>query len=165
MDPLSALGLAASVVQFVQLAASLLNGTRKLYNSSSGVSEDSERLEFIHEALRELCLRLEPGSKRMADGVRFVASGLPKDAPSLTDLASRCNRDCKQLLDVVESMKTKSRSGPRIWNSFRAALTEILKANEIEGLQKRIENYQRLMVLHLCSVSRYVIRLFGVIQT
>lgn len=154
MDPLTALGLAASVVQFVQFAASLLSETRKIYNSSSGASEDTERLEFIHGSLSDLCSKLEAGSGRKAQGVRFVASGLPKDAPSLADLALRCQEDCRKLLEVVDRMKVKARSGWKIWSSFRMAMTEVLKANEIERLQERIEKYQRLMVLHLCSVSR-----------
>ena len=154
MDPMSALGLAASVVQFVQFAASLLNGTRKIYNSSSGASEDCERLEFIHGSLSSLCSGLEASVARRAKGVRFIAPDLPKDAPSLTDLAARCKEDCKQLLEVVQRMRTKTRSGPKIWSSFRIAMIEVSKANEIERLQERIENYQRLMVLHLCAVSR-----------
>ncbi len=51
MDPLSALGIAASVVQFVQFAMAIFNGSRKIHASASGAPEDSESLENIHETL------------------------------------------------------------------------------------------------------------------
>ena len=154
MDPLSALGLAGNVVQFVQFASSLLNETRKIYHSVDGSPEDSERLEFIYGSLSDYCSKLENRSQLATNGHSIDTPGLPKDAPSLPGLAARCAEDCKELMRVVGRMKTKSRSGPKIWTSFRIALAEILNASEVERLQERIESYERLMVLHLCSVSK-----------
>ncbi|KAH6962433.1 hypothetical protein BKA56DRAFT_174743 [Ilyonectria sp. MPI-CAGE-AT-0026] len=147
MDPLSALSLAAAVVQFVQFTTDLFNGTRKIYQS--GASEKTERLEYIYETLSELSANLSSPST----GIRFVNTGLPKDTPSLTELATRCRKDCDELLAVIESIKSKSASGPRLWRSFRTAMTEVMKTGEIEQLRERIGGYQRLMVIHLCSVS------------
>lgn len=148
MDPLSALGIAAAVVQFVQFTADLFNRTRKIYQS--GASEKTDRLEYIYETLSELSAKLSSP----ATGIRFVNTGLPKDAPSLTELATRCRKYCDELLAAIENIRSKSVSGPRLWRSFRTAMMEVMKKGEIEQLQERIDSYQRLMVIHLCSVSR-----------
>lgn len=148
MDPLSALSLAAAVVQFVQFTTDLFNGTRKIYQS--GASEKTERLEYIYETLSELSANLSSP----ATGIRFVNTGLPKDTPSLKELATRCRKDCDELLAVIENIKSKSVSGPRLWRGFRTAMMEVMKTGEIEQLRERIGSYQRLMVIHLCSVSR-----------
>ncbi|RDW56684.1 hypothetical protein BP6252_14036 [Coleophoma cylindrospora] len=109
MDPLTAISLAASIVSFVQLAVSLFDGTQQIYNSASGSSDETERLEFIYTSLFSLSSKLSLGTERKAIGIRLVASGLPKDAPSLGVLATRCGKDCDELLRIVEQMKLKTR--------------------------------------------------------
>ena len=50
MEPLAALSVAGTVVQFVQFASALFTGSRKIYNSTSGGSEENERLDIFHKA-------------------------------------------------------------------------------------------------------------------
>lgn len=148
MDPVSALGLAAAVVQFVQFTASLFNGTRQIYQS--GGSERTERLEYIHGTLSKLSNEL----LSPAIGPQPGNSARSNHATSLAELATRCKRDCDELLAVFDKIKTRSASGPKLWKSFRLAIMEVMKTGEIEQLQGRIDSYQRAMVVHLCSVSR-----------
>lgn len=108
MDPLSALGVAGTVVQFVQFACALFDGTRKIYNSASGASNENERLEFIYTRLSDLSSRLGICVNQRLKSVRFVASELPKDAPSLADLAAKCREDCSQLLEGLDRMRIKN---------------------------------------------------------
>ncbi|KUJ20810.1 uncharacterized protein LY89DRAFT_705581 [Mollisia scopiformis] len=129
-------------------------GAKEIYNSASGASDENQKLEFIYTNLSDLSVGLDTSTRRKTAGVRFVASGLPRDALSLADLAAKCRQDCLQLLEIVSRIRTRASSGPKMWRSFRVALTEVLKANEIERLEERIGSYQRLMVLHLCSASK-----------
>lgn len=157
MDPLSALSLAGTIAQFVQFATGLFQGTRKIYESVSGSTEKSDSLDYIHMTLSDLLTKLNASAQQTDSRVRIVASGLPKDAPSLSVLASMCRQDCFKILGIIQKMKAEAHSGPKIWKSFRAALAESTKAHDVEQLHQRITSYQRLMVLHLCSVSKLVL--------
>jgi hypothetical protein len=154
MDPLSALGLAGNVVQFVQFATSLFKGTKQIYLSASGISDDHESLEDIYEKLLVFCTELEAGSCQAIGGDGVLTSDLQENSPSpITELASRCAQDCRQLLKSIDSLRVKSSSGPRFWRCLRVALMEVLKVGEMDKLQERITSYQRQMVLNLCSLS------------
>ena len=61
MDPLSALSIAASVVQFVDFSADLISGTYKIYNSGSAHSTEDSELQSITESLRTLNNELRQG--------------------------------------------------------------------------------------------------------
>jgi hypothetical protein len=54
MDPVSALGVAASVVQFVEFTSSLICSTYEIYQSASGCSAASVDLETITTGLQAL---------------------------------------------------------------------------------------------------------------
>ena len=58
MDPLSALGLAASIVQFLTFSKGVLDGTVELYRSVDGATSVNARLEFITRDLHQLCGKL-----------------------------------------------------------------------------------------------------------
>jgi hypothetical protein len=60
MDPITALGLAAAVVQFVDFATKLTNGTRQVYVSGSGATAGNADLELCASELEKLCVRLTP---------------------------------------------------------------------------------------------------------
>ncbi|KAK3381250.1 hypothetical protein B0H63DRAFT_545803 [Podospora didyma] len=148
MDPLSALSLATSVVQFVQFATSLLNGTRKIYNSSSDTSKERDRIEFVHEKLSSHLQTDAPSLPDLVD---------QNDPLTLADLASRCREDCKRLVDVVERIRMNTRLAPKIWGRFCVAVAEILRVGELERLHKRVEGYQSLMIFHVFSALSEVI--------
>jgi len=58
MDPLTAIGLAGSVVQFVSFACNLVSKTKEIHGSSAGVTKDGESLEVVYSQLLGLSLGL-----------------------------------------------------------------------------------------------------------
>ncbi|KAI1420431.1 hypothetical protein F5Y12DRAFT_773072 [Xylaria sp. FL1777] len=156
MDPLSALSLAGTVVQFVQFAVSLINGAKRIY--VTGHSIETETLDGIYRLLSGFSsdlgtqcgghLQPFPGNLQLLANRRAVALG---------SLAARCKQDCDHLLAIVNRLKTSSVTGPRWWASFIVALKEVAKAKEVKELQERIEGYQSQMVLHLCAISNQAV--------
>jgi hypothetical protein len=69
MEPLSALGIAAAGVQFIDFATRLLSDTVETYKSASGQTERVTSLKQVTKDLGALTSRLEE-----------KASGLRKDA-------------------------------------------------------------------------------------
>ncbi|KAI0440511.1 hypothetical protein F4803DRAFT_465700 [Xylaria telfairii] len=156
MDPLSALSLAGTVVQFVQFAASLINGTRKIY--VTGHSIETETLDGIYRLLSDfssdLGARCSGHPQPFLGDLQRLAN---RRAAALGSLATKCKHDCDQLLEIVTRLKTSSVTGPRWWASFVVALKEVAKAKEVKEIQERIEGYQGQMILHLCAISNQAI--------
>lgn len=152
MDPLSALGIAAGVIQFVQFSSAILNSAAKIYQSSQGVSHQSQHLTEIYSKLSHLSsslktkVFLDESTPNTSDFVQGCSS-------AIIQLGIGCSADCDKLLDIVSKLQLGRNSGGW-WKSFRIALKEHLKSEEISCLQKRIENYETTIMMHLCTLSR-----------
>jgi hypothetical protein len=58
MDPLTAIGLASSIVQFVDYTTKLIQGAKEIYISVSGTTEENKSLETITKEMEGLSSRL-----------------------------------------------------------------------------------------------------------
>jgi hypothetical protein len=82
MDPLSALGLAAAVVQFASFAGSILSNAAEVYSSTTCASNEVVSLEQIYLRLREFSSTLGAAYQRAAGANRpeiKVKQKLPGD--------------------------------------------------------------------------------------
>lgn len=141
MEPLSALSLAAAVVQFVQFTSGLINGTQTIHRSTVGLSEKSQAIHDIYDKLSIFSLQLQnPGAAT-------------EDA-SLVELATNCQRDCDKLVDLVGKLKANNGKKRKWWTSFQKAILELWQHDDMEELKERIAGYQGAMVLTLCTTSR-----------
>lgn len=152
MDPLSGAGLAGTVVQFVQFTANLFSVAKEIHRSASGSSEGKESLEAIYTRLSTLSTDLQkqrPGTNS-SDGTQ------PDEAvdAAMGVLAKECKADCDRLLSVLGRLSHGHGSFPKWWNSFRSALKELWKGDEIEALEARIAKHQTQLIMHLCMNSR-----------
>ena len=59
MDAVTALGLAAAVVQFVQFTGGLVSTSAKIFRSPHGAYADNLTLEAVYQKLRRLSEELE----------------------------------------------------------------------------------------------------------
>src|SRR6187402_1695249 len=69
MDPLSALSLAGTIVQFVDFTSKMLSDSRQLYQSTSGFLDAHEQIELVTADLRSVVAKLQ--------GFWSLASGEP----------------------------------------------------------------------------------------
>ena len=155
MDPLTALGLSASIVQFVNFAVGLISETKEIHASAQGCSESSATIETVYAQLRELSVGLElssqgdPKLELLERPPEFV-----KHVFAINDLARLCKEDCTRLVAIVETLKMGS-SVKSSWRSFRLALRTAWKANEISDLEQRLHYSQTTLTLHVCAITRY----------
>lgn len=156
MDPLTALGLAAGVVQFVSFAAHLISKTKAVHDSSSGQTDEVVTLEATYTRLQELSQNLETCSR--PDPTLEIVEGntdYVKNVLAIKDLSRNCEGDCQRLLKIVDKLKTSGDSHHR-WQSFRVALRTVWKGNEIAELEQRLHHTQMTLTLLVCSQTRYV---------
>ncbi|KAF3808211.1 hypothetical protein GCG54_00006828 [Colletotrichum gloeosporioides] len=134
MDPASAFGLAASIVQTITFASDLISKSRQLHHSAQrGLVENEE--------LASIARTLQSHSRRIT--IQLVGAPMGKEDVG-KDLSTLCNgvRDlCKNFIDTIEALQ-KPETATR-WDSFRQALRSVWKEQDIADLAQRLERYRR----------------------
>lgn len=156
MDPLTVLGLAAGVVQFVSFASHLIMKTKAVHDSSSGQTEEAATLETTYTRLHELstvletCSRHDPKLQILEGNTDYV-----KNVLAIKDLSRNCEDDCQRLLKIVDKLKTNGDLHHRR-NTLAVALRTVWKGNEIAELEQRLHHTQMTLTLLVCTQTRYV---------
>lgn len=157
MEPLSALGLAAGVIQFVQFAGTLVSLGHSIQRSADGSHEWGRELEGIYGRLSEFGARLEADRHQKH---QQHAGGAPQPAAAdvnvraLTDLAAQCQDLCRQLLDTVARLRVQPGSSYRTLRTFRAVLRTVWSTKIIADLETRLGRVQNVLSMHFYPVLR-----------
>jgi hypothetical protein len=154
MDPLSALSVAAAVVQFVDFGARLLSNTAENYHSSSVEIRSREDVEEISRDLATLNEEVQSKS--------HLAVGSSEKI--FVRLCQRCADVAKELAECVEVVSSQSRSG-RAFQSFFLALREGRSVDKIKSLRIRLEQIQQQMVTAAMVFMWYVSNTLSVTGT
>ncbi|TRX88400.1 hypothetical protein FHL15_010713 [Xylaria flabelliformis] len=156
MDPLTALGLAAGVVQFVSFASHLISRTKEIHGSASGQAKETLTLEKTYTTLQDLSLRLETSSKRNPKlEIVEKKTDFIKHVFAINDLSRTCESDCRRLLEIVSKLKAVEGESHRRWQTFKVALKTVWKGNEIIELENRLQHTQMTLTLHVCSLANF----------
>ncbi|KAI0543738.1 hypothetical protein F4679DRAFT_567594 [Xylaria curta] len=156
MDPLTAVGLAAGVVQFVSFASHLISRTKEIHESASGQAKETLTIEKTYTTLQDFCWRLEASSQRhpqleMLEGrTDFV-----KHIFAINDLSRTCESDCRKLLEIISKLKAIGGESHRRWQTFKVALKTVWKGNEIVELENRLQHTQMTLTLHVCFLANF----------
>lgn len=145
MDPVTTLGVAAAVLQFIQFSSGLFRGVYSIYKVSRGSSPQENSLDTIHGRLQDISSNLSGPAQR--------PDHISRNETRLYDLAKSCHGDCNVLIVRIEKLRGKS--GPRaVWSSFREALKESFNTREdsLRQLHERVIQYESSMTLHICAV-------------
>ena len=161
MDPLTAIGLAANVVQFVSFASELLSKSNEIYNSAKGCSSKVFTLETIYEQLQNLSSSLELSSRKDSNLLLVErTSDFVKHVFAINELSRSCKEDCDRLLKVLCELQGGGGSKNR-WRCFKLTLKTIWKGSEISDLEQRLHYTQTTLTLQICSLMRYQRRVFS----
>ncbi|KAM0435131.1 hypothetical protein ACHAPT_003221 [Fusarium lateritium] len=134
MEPLAAVALAGNVLQFIEFVGRLLKDASKIYVSASGLTP-----EDLH--IQDICGKLGSFSVQLQS---MPSSPNAHSDKHLRDCAAACKKDCDDLFNIMMAVAAKGNSRT-YWKSFSAALSQRLKAGEIQGLRNRIEKSQHFI--------------------
>ena len=105
MDPLSAIGFAGNICQFVDFSSKLMSEARQAYKSAAGASRENIELESITKDLSELAQKLVMDSTsdlgRIAGMCKDVADELLQTVQKLKVTPRSC-RKCRSFVHAVE---------------------------------------------------------------
>jgi hypothetical protein len=159
MDPISAMGCAASVIQFVDFGRKLVSGSLEIYRSADGMSAEHVSIGDISKGLSELIIPLRARSDTRLDHVRNANKNRSKEKLSVAE--KELNRICKDCDDVAQQLlqeldKIRLHGRHRKWRSFRHALGNMWNQSQITALEKKLERIHKQVDTTLLVCLRYV---------
>ena len=140
MDPVSALGVAAAVAQFLQFAGSLVSESQQLYKE--GALVDHIECENATKRLEGL-VREVRGSLSDLDSL----GKLSEDAQALMVICVRCNKLSEDLIAQLGELRVEGKH--RRWSSFRQALKSVCSKDKIEGITAKLASCKVELNQHL----------------
>ena len=140
MDPLSALGVAASAVQFVDFAWGLFRGARSVWSAATGSQENIKQVKDIAEKLRTINDDL------------ISSSSDPALRSDEKELCRACNTVANELIRALERLSRKSGSK---WESLAKALLEVWTKEDIDDLIRRIEFFRQQICMSIVVSFRF----------
>ncbi|KAF5679405.1 ent-kaurene oxidase [Fusarium heterosporum] len=173
MDPLSALGIAAAVVQFVDFGQRLLSETWQVYRSASGkdlelyeLSLISKDLEQISQSIRNAIDGQKSGAldgSHDADSLLLhvcgecdaIAGEINKVLPQIDESFQAQLKNGQKVLSPLSPLKAKSIS---IGDAFRRALKTIWKGTELDDLKSRFVNVRQQVMMAVTMSMWYTSR-------
>lgn len=143
MDPLSAVGLASSVVQLITFSTGIISKTREIHRSAAGSLVENVELETIARTLHSQSRRLAAQTSKD----RFP-SGTSKE---IVACCEQVRKSSQELINTVEGLRGDAASSR--WKSFYQALKSVWKEQDIVDYLRRLEMHRRqidsLLLMHL----------------
>lgn len=136
LEALAAIGLASSIVQFVDFTARLFAKTNELSRSLDGTDKESLDLKSTAEVL-----------SRIGEGLATTFDTGSQDETDLLLLADGCKGVVDELLTVLE--KLRNHSNRNRWQNFRQALRYMWAQDKLETMSRRVEQYRQQIGLSL----------------
>lgn len=142
MDPVSAVGLASSILTFIEFAATLVTGAVKTYRSENGAFDDDKHLDEAIDELDSLSSLLDTRPSCKTEAERRIAR-----------IAVNCRADSKVLEDFL-----RNTPGPKNERTFLRSLkiswTSIMSRKDVAELKSRLQKYRLEVLVHVTSLLR-----------
>ncbi|KAF3928117.1 hypothetical protein AA313_de0203723 [Arthrobotrys entomopaga] len=142
LDPLSALGIAAAVVQFVDFSTKLISKGKEIYKSADGVT-------ITHAEQSALSSRLAQLTRALAESINpFTTRNAPTPAEAaLREVTLECMQFAEDFNDAINQLQVIG--GNRVWKSFRQALKSVWNKDKIEQQLVKQDRLRQQVIIHL----------------
>ena len=149
LDPLSAIGLASAIVQFVDFSAEIIDGAREVYGSMSGATERNRSLEVVVSQMRNLISQLSTTD----------SSQQSEDEKALRRLANECKILADQILDLLQKIKAKDPDSTlqAVWAALKGQKYK-REMSELEGRLESCRNHLEFQLNFLTRLHSFCLR-------
>ncbi|KAE8450753.1 hypothetical protein EG329_005666 [Mollisiaceae sp. DMI_Dod_QoI] len=131
MDPLTALSLAGTIIQFVDFGSKLLSEAYKLYKSPKGILTANEEFELVTIDLKAFVDKLKP------DLQAEIARPLTEDEAIFEDICQNATKIAEEIMGRLNKLKVL-KDKHRKWESMRQAVKSAWTKDEMLDLKKRL---------------------------
>lgn len=143
LEPLSALSLAAAIIQFVDFGSKILVTGYETYRSTAGATQEQVDLQQLTHSLYKFQDQLGTPSRQPTPDQRI-----------LEEQARKCSVLAGDLLQLLDDLKVKEQGLLRTWDSFRQACRSVRKKGEIKRLEGRLDSISRQINSRLLYMIR-----------
>jgi len=146
LDPITALGVAGNVVQFIDFGLNATSKAREIHRSADGALAENVDLEVVTKDLAVVAQKLE------------TRGGATTGSGGLDDICRRCTEAAKELLAALQGFRTSDQR--RRVTSVRKALKSILGKRLVDDMKTRLEGFRNEMQFHVLVNMKWVIQDF-----
>jgi N-terminal domain on NACHT_NTPase and P-loop NTPases len=139
MDPITAVGFAASILTFIDFGREIVTGTLEVIKSGS-----TKENTHVGVVVNDFLAVVKPLSEKLP--------GRSDHEKALTELAAKCKDVSQDLVDLLERLKRSSDS-PK-WESVRVALRSMRKKGEVRELESKLDKYRSEILLRLTFILK-----------
>ena len=161
MDPLSALSIAAAVVQFVEFGSNIVKGAHDAYKSASNPTTKDYNVVIDSHDLSRLVENIE---SKLNEGHSTRGETYPRtrDIESSEDIFRRLCNDCEEVASSLEHIFSKIRPQGKskltlAASSLASELKKVVKAGEIEKLADRLSLVRQQVMMTVLTLLLYVL--------
>lgn len=140
MDPLSALSLAATLVQLVDFTSKVVSKGYHIYNAADIALPQNAALEYIVTDLQNLNARLKHHES---------LGCATKDEQALEDLSTSCAVLANEVISKLNKLKVAGDESHRKWKSFRQALKSVWNKEELDAMAAKLSEYRNQLEFHI----------------
>lgn len=146
MDPFTALGLAAAIIQFVEFGAKLVSTSREIYVSADGRTKEHQTLDEICSDLRFLVDDIDNAADLEGEPRQRIDAEV-----ALWKLAEKCRSTALELQSLLKSLY--GTPGGRV-ASLKQALRASWGKRKVDDVEARLKEYRQELMTHLVAITR-----------
>ncbi|KAF7959202.1 hypothetical protein EAE96_002717 [Botrytis aclada] len=146
MDPVSAISLAAAIAQFIDYSCKIVCKSKEIYNSTSGLTTEHNRIETATLRLKKLTQLIHLPLKRTNSGSSIVHS-------RLQSITQECMVVSDTLINRLNQLKPYQSAYPR-WKSFRMALKSVWSKRDIDEFALSLRDLRKELDTELLLLLR-----------
>lgn len=146
MDPITGIGLAASVVQIVTFSIQTVETCRQVYKQGSAIE-----FESLNDTTGHLA-RLADGLQKSLQDSGTRSQALTREEKDLVDLGRKCQGCADNLQKELSQLHTQPRSSAL--GAVRKTFRTIWKRDSIEKIYKEMQGYQATLETSLLARLR-----------
>lgn len=137
MDPATAIGVASSVLAFLDFSVKVVNGAVEIYRSADGTTAENFHFENV---TRDMHSRTESMKKHST-----AKTGAEQ---SIVKLAEECHKLSGRMINLLEETKVKGGKRSKL-GSLQAAILVGKKKKDVAELEGQMQEYRAQILLNL----------------
>jgi hypothetical protein len=142
IDPVTAIGLGANVLQFIDFAIKLVGTGKEIYNSIGGSTVENADIEAVTRTLFRLHEQILESNRARSDNSEN-AGRLSETEQNIESLGLECNNIAAELLGLLHELSAKGNRSK--WASMAQALKSVWAKSKIESFHTRLHQYRAAM--------------------
>ena len=142
MDPASAIGLASSILTFIDIGYKVVAGT--LETAQTGQAPHTEHIDVVTHDLKNA----------VAGFSKPVSSNASGPEKALGEASVKCQALSSELLALLARFKVPATKPGVSWDSVKVAIRRMRKDSKVQELQRTLSEFRSQILVHLVTILK-----------